>query len=249
MKAYSLITQNKQAEVRFFNRFEKGSGYDVFDASSYEKIIENMKKAISAGRGSIIYDMGCGSGSFTYYIAKAYPKSKVIGLDISPGCISKAKKEFPNINFRVGDVEATKIKSNSVDIVCYTGIFHHFANFSKVAKEAYRILKPGGRVFSYDPNFYNPPFWLYRSKSSPFYSSKGITPNERLLKASEIRNVFSGYGFEMKTKIVSGIKFTYVESKRTRPLLSVYNILDGVLGSTPLAGFIGSFILGFGKKI
>jgi len=243
-----MKTQNKMAEIKFFDRFEKGSGYDVFDASGNEKIIDNMKKEIKAGEGSLIYDMGCGTGAFTYYIAKAYPRSKVIGLDISVGCITKAKKDYPKIDFRVGDVEATKIKSNSVDVVCYTGIFHHFADFSRVAGEAYRILRHGGRVFSYDPNFFNPPFWLYRSKSSPFYSSVGVTENERLLKPSEIKAIFRNTGFEMKTRIVSGIKFSYVESEKARPLLFVYNFTDQILGMTPLASWFGSFILGFGKK-
>lgn len=243
-----MQTQDKRAEIKFFNRFEKGNGYDVFDTSGYEKIIERMQKEIPDKNGSLIYDMGCGSGVFTSYIEKAYPRSKVIGLDISDGCISKAKKDFPNIDFRVGDVEATKIRSHSVDVVCYTGILHHFADFSKVAKEASRILKAGGKVFSYDPNFFNPPFWLYRNKNSPFYSSVGITSNERLLKPKEIKEVFGESGIEMKTKIVSGIKFVYVESKKARLLLSVYNLLDQILAITPLASLIGSFILGFGKK-
>lgn len=248
MKVHLYKTQNKKAEIKFFDRFEKGSGYDVFDPSGYLQIVKNMKQQIPDRKGSVIYDMGCGSGAFTYYIAKAYPKSRVIGLDISAGCIKKAKADFGDIEFRIGDVEATKIKSGSVDVVCYTGIFHHFGDFSKVATEAHRILKLGGRIFSYDPNFFNPPFWLYRSKRSLFYSSVGITVNERLLKPWEIKTVFARVGIEMQTKIVSGIKFSYVESKKARPLLSVYNFFDQILAATPMASVIGSFILGFGRK-
>lgn len=243
-----MKTQNKKAEIKFFDRFDKGSGYDVFDTSGYLKILDYMKKEIPNKKGLLIYDMGCGSGSFTFYIARAYQNSKVVGMDISKGCIRKARKDYPFIEFMVGDVEATGLTNNSVDIVCYTGIFHHFGDFSKAATEAYRILKPGGRVFSYDPNFFNPAFWLYRSKSSPFYSPVGITSNERLLKATEIKKVFENNGFQMKTKIVSGIKFSYVESKKARPLLSIYNFLDQILTATPFASIIGSFILGFGKK-
>lgn len=243
-----MRTQNKQAEIKFFNRFDSGKGYDVFDSTGYERIIMYMKKEIPNRKGLVIYDMGCGSGAFTFYIAKAYQYSNVVGMDISSGCIRKAKKDYPSIDFKVGDVEATGLKNNSVDVVCYTGILHHFCDFSKLAQEAHRILKPGGSVFSYDPNFFNPAFWIYRSKNSPFYSSSGITSNERLLKATEIKNVFEARGFRMKTKSVSGIKFSYVESKRARPLLSIYNFLDYILAITPFASVFGSFILGFGKK-
>jgi len=248
MRTYSSKTQNKKAEIKFFDRFDKGRGYDVFEPSGYEKVARYMKDEIPNKKGLLIYDMGCGSGAFTFYIAKAYRGSKVIGMDISTGCIRKARKDYPFIEFSVGDVEATGLKSNSVDVVCYTGIFHHFADFSKVAQEAHRILKPGGRIFSYDPNFFNPAFWLYRDKRSLFYSSVGITSNERLLKAQEIKRVFENSGFRMKTKIISGIKFSYVESKSARPLLTIYNFLDQILAASPLAFIIGSFILGFGKK-
>lgn len=241
-------TQNKLAEIKFFDRFDKKGGYDALDRQGYLKFIKKMQQEIPAQKGSLIYDMGCGSGSFTYYINRAYPNSRVIGMDLSGGCIIRAKKQFPKIEFKIGDIESTKIKSASVDVVCYTGILHHFSNFSKVAHEAQRILKPGGRVFTYDPNYYNPAFWLYRSKNSPFYSSVGITSNERLLKSIEIENVFKGENFEMKTKIVSGIKFSYVESEKDRGLLLIYNFLDQILAVTPLASIIGSFILGFGRK-
>ena len=109
-------------------------------------------------------------------------------------------------------------------------------------------MKPGGFFFSYDPNFYNPAFWIYRSKSSPFYSSIGITSNERLLKAKEVTQVFSKEGFETHVKIKTGISFCYVESEKTRPLLKVYNILDGILAITPFSMIIGAWIIGFGTK-
>ena len=240
--------QDKDAEIKFFDRFDRRGGYNVFDISGYRKIIKIMKKIIPLKNGAIIYDMGCGSGAFTFYLANAYPKSRVIGIDISKGCILRAKKDSPAIEFQIDDVEHLKIKNGSADLVCYSGILHHFPDFSKVAQEAFRILKPGGKLFSYDPNLYNPAFWLYRNNNSPFYSSKGITSNERLLKAREIKKVFSNYGIEMKTKIVSGIKFRYVESKKASPLLSVYNFMDQILAITPLASLFGSFILGFGKK-
>lgn len=247
-RSREFFTQNKKAEIDFFDRFEEGPGYDVLSEEGYLKIVSLMRKNFPLTRGTI-FDMGCGTGAFTNYISKAYPKCKVIGLDISKGSVRKAKNDYPKIKFLAGDVENTGIASNTVDLACYTGIFHHFTDFSKVAKEASRIVKPGGFVFSYDPNFYNPAFWLYRSKKSPFYSPVGVTTNERLLKTKEIVDVFSKYDIVMKPKIVSGIKFTYVESERAKKLLHVYNFFDNILASTIFGSYIGSFILGFGIKI
>ena len=76
----------------------------------------------------------------------------VKGVDISPRCVERATHEFPGVKFIVGDAESTGFRDNSVDILTYFSILHHFPDFTKVAKEANRILKPGGRFFSFDPH-------------------------------------------------------------------------------------------------
>ncbi len=239
--------QNKEAEKRFFDRFDRAGGYDVFDDAGYYKMISWMTDLIPPRKNKIIFDMGCGSGAFTGYLDRAYPSCKIVGVDISGGCIKRAKKDFPKIDFMVGDIENLKIKSSSVDVACYSGILHHFPSFERVAKEAHRILKPGGTFFSYDPHYFNPAFWLYRAKSSPFRSSVGITSNERLLTAKEVDETFSKAGFVTRAQIKSGVPFCYVEGK-TKPLLKVYNICDSLLGATPFSQLIGAWVIGYGIK-
>lgn len=243
-----MTAQNKKAEVVFFDKFDVEGGYDVFDDLGYKKILSCLKERLKSAKPKIILDMGCGSGAFTARLSDAFPKSEVTGIDISGGIIKRAIKDYPNIRFEVGDIEKTKFKPGSVDLICYTGILHHFPDFSKVAKEANRILKSGGHFFSYDPNKYNPPFWLYRSSSSPFSTREGITDNERLLTSSEIKQVFGKVGFDIKTKIISGISVNYVEKENAKPFLSIYNLFDKILGATFLADIIGAWIIGFGTK-
>jgi SAM-dependent methyltransferase len=169
-------------------------------------------------------------------------------MDISEGCISRAAQMYPALEFRVADVEKTGLADSSVDVICYFGLLHHFPDFNKVAAEAYRVLKPGGRFFSFDPHHYNPAFWLYRAHESPFYSPIGVTPNERLMTKGEVKKVFSQNGFETGGRVMSGIRFTYVESPRARKLLPLYNFLDGILAWTPLASLIGAWVVGWGRK-
>lgn len=249
LKSQGLLAQNKKAEIEFFDKFDREGGYDILDGRGYKKILNFMKERVKKGKRLTIADMGCGSGAFTSYIKKEYKNARIIGVDISKGCIERAKRDFGEIEFVIDDVEKTKFKKESFDVIWYSGILHHFPDFSKVAKEAFRILAPGGLFFSYDPNFYNPAFWLYRHPNSPFYSNIGITSNERLIKGEEIKRVFEDAGFETSVKAISGIKFRYIEGQKTRSLLSIYNFLDKILGSTPLARLMGAFILGFGKKI
>lgn len=243
-----MAAQNKKAEITFFDKFDKAGGYDAFDNDGYYKISSFLKKKLDDSKVEKIIDMGCGSGAFTARLATTLNKAEVIGLDISKGCIRRAKKDYPKIRFEIGDIEKTRFKSSSVDLVCYTGILHHFPDFSNVAKEAARILKPGGHFFSYDPNLFNPAFWLYRSPKSPFSTRVGVTENERLLSSFEIEEVFEKQGFDVDMTIISGINVKYVEGQKAKNLLKAYNILDRILGMTPLASLIGAWIIGFGTK-
>ena len=91
--------------------------------------------------------------------------------------------------------------------------------------------------------------WIFRNKKSPFYTSRGVTANERLLTAEEVGEVFNNQGFEAKTFAVSGISFQYVESEILKMLLPVYNFFDGLFGRIDfLSSRYGSFILTFAKK-
>lgn len=244
-----MAAQNKKAEITFFDKFDRVGGYDAFDDKGYFKIASILKKKLKGSKVKTVIDMGCGSGAFTARLATTLNKAEVIGLDISGGCIRRAKEDYPEIKFEVGDIEKTRFNSSSIDLVCYTGILHHFPDFTKVAKEAFRILKPGGHFFSYDPNKYNPAFWLYRSPSSPFSTREGITENERLLTSREISKVFARHSFDVDMTVISGINVKYVENQKSKVLLTAYNFLDKILALTPFARVIGAWIIGFGTKV
>ena len=243
-----MADQDKTAEKEFFDHFDVAGGYDRFGEHGYRHLISEFRAAVCPAEGETVLDMGCGSGAFTVRLYRAFPKLKLTGVDISSGCIARAAKEYPMIDFQVGDAENSECPAGSVDILCYSGILHHFPNFETLATEAFRLLKPGGRFFSYDPHLYNPAFWLYRSKSSPFYSPIGVTSNERLMTAGEVRRVFSAAGFRVSVHVISGITFANVESKRARALLGIYNLLDRILGATPLARVIGAWVIGSGVR-
>ncbi len=240
--------QNKGSEKEFFDRFDEEGGYERFDQRGYDRLLSEFARLVAPRSGELIVDLGCGSGAFTAQLQRRFPDCRMTGLDLSEGCVKRAKAEHPDIVFKVADAEATGLSAASVDAVSFSGVLHHFPDFSKVAAEAFRLLKPGGRFFSYDPHHLNPAFWLYRAKSSPFYSPIGVTTNERLLTKTEVVRVFSGAGFSAAARIISGVTFTYVESGRVRPLLGIYNTLDRALGATPLASWLGAWVIGSGVK-
>lgn len=243
-------TQDLKAEQTFFDRFgETASGYDVLSESSYDNILSNLDRLIAPKPGELLVDLGCGSGAFTLRLHKAYPSNPIVGIDISPDCIRKASELLPQAKFIVGDITANDFASNSVDLVTLFGVLHHFPDFGPLVREVVRILKPGGRFFSYDPHMLNPAIWLYRSPQSPISSRLGVTDNELPITAGKVRDTFLKEGFDVHTKIISGVVPDYVESKFVRRfVLPANKLFDAVLTATQLGRVLGAALIGWGVK-
>jgi SAM-dependent methyltransferase len=132
--------------------------------------------------------------------------------------------------------------------VLLSGVVHHFPDPSRCAAEVHRVLRPGGRFVAFDPNRMNPFMWLYRDRTSPFYSSLGVTENERPVLAREVAAVFERAGFDVSSHYLSGLTYRYVASSRVRLLLPIYNAIDTVLFGLHVMERLRPFVLTSGTK-
>lgn len=236
--------QNKHAEIEFFS---KQSSWEVLTERSYKKLIKYFFEMVHPDSSESILDLGCGTGAFTSRIAGTFPR--IIGIDMSPELVETAKKINPNVVYKVGDIEKLDIDENSVDICTLFGVLHHFQNIENVMHEVHRVLKKGGRFWSYDPHKYNPAFYIYRDSSSPFMSRSGRTENERLMTKTELKQVCNKIGFvDIDTKIISGITHSYIHGRIAQKILPLYNLWECLLGYSPFSRYIGAYVLGCGIK-
>jgi len=244
--------QDKKLEEIHFDEFTAQNPWHAFTDNTYNKIIKLFLK-LNPKKTDRIIDMGCGTGELAKKIFDLSFKN-ISGYDISGNCILMASKAFPGINFEVKDIENTRLKANSVDLLFYCGILHHFTNTTKVIKEAKRILKKDGRVFVFEPNAINPVLWLFRDEKSPFKSNKMKTPNERFMAKEQIKDAFDKGGFKcIKIDCVSGISYTKDYFKRIFPfpffyIVYLYNLFDSLLNAAPFRRKFGSFIYGYFRK-
>ena len=102
--------------------------------------------------GETVVDLGSGGGFDCFLAAKEVGKDgKVIGVDMTPDMISKARKnaqdaDIDNVEFRLGEIEHLPIADNSADIIMSNCVINLSPDKQSVYKDAFRALKPGGRL-------------------------------------------------------------------------------------------------------
>lgn len=106
----------------------------------------------SLNPGETVLDLGSGGGIDCFLAAKRVGESgHVIGVDMTPEMLdranaSKEKMGVSNVEFRRGRIEALPVEDNSVDVVMSNCVINLSPDKRAVFGEAYRVLKPGGRV-------------------------------------------------------------------------------------------------------
>ena len=106
--------------------------------------------------GDIVLDLGSGAGFDVFLAAKKVgAKGKVIGVDMTPEMIKKAKANakkynYKNVEFKLGDIEELPIENNSIDIIISNCVINLAPNKDKVFGESFRVLKNKGKMFVSD---------------------------------------------------------------------------------------------------
>ncbi len=102
--------------------------------------------------GETVVDLGSGGGFDCFLASKEVGESgKVIGVDMTPDMVSKARNNAEkmgtrNVDFRLGEIEHLPVADNSADIIMSNCVINLSPDKKSVYQDAYRVLKPGGRL-------------------------------------------------------------------------------------------------------
>jgi ArsR family transcriptional regulator len=145
--AMRRVLKKRQDKTRaFFDDVAGRFGRSYVPGKSWKSVAEALLKLMPP---MVIADLGAGEGAFSLLLAQR--GKRVIAVDTSAKMVEfgrqQAKRQsVKNVDYRLGDMEEVPIEDGSVDLVFFSQSLHHALHPERAVAEAWRILKPGGRI-------------------------------------------------------------------------------------------------------
>lgn len=147
LEALRLILRKRKDRMRgYFDDLAGKFGRHYVPGRSWQGLAEALLKLLPP---MVIADLGAGEGTFSQLLAQR--AERVIAVDNSEkmvefGADLARKHGVKNLEYRLGDLEALPIDDASVDVAFFSQSLHHAQHPRRAVEEAWRIVKPGGRI-------------------------------------------------------------------------------------------------------
>ena len=187
-EALRLALRNRQDRMRrYFDELAGKFGRQYVPGRSWKGIAEALLKLMPP---LVIADLGAGEGTISQLMAQR--ARRVIAVDNSEKMVEFGGElarthGIANLEYRLGDLEAVPIRTGTVDLAFLSQALHHAVHPERAVAEAWRILKPGGRIAVLDLNRHQ--FEEAREMYADLWLGFTELEMERYLKGAGFRGV------------------------------------------------------------
>jgi len=240
-----------EREGRYFDRLVGESGdFNPFTDRGWETLARRFAAAVP-GAGFRVLDVGCGTGRSRriYQEGSQAPGGRYAGIDLSLGALRLARRRFADAAWLQADALRLPFRDGSWDGVAFSSVLHHVPDRRAALAEAFRVLRPGGWAFAFDPNLLHPAMLLFRHPRSPLYNPEGVSPDERPLLPRVLREDFRAAGLAaIGQRCQSDLPYRAVAPQGMDALLPLYNRADRLWEKIGLGRWFGTFVVTWGRK-
>ena len=147
---HHILRKRKDRARTYFDELAGKFGRHYVPGRSWKALAEGLLKVLNF---EVVADLGAGEGTLSQLLAQR--ARHVIAVDHSTKMVAFGAKlardhGLPNLEYRLGDIEAPPIDDQSVDLAFLSQALHHAADPGQALREAHRIIKPGGRLVVLD---------------------------------------------------------------------------------------------------
>jgi ubiquinone/menaquinone biosynthesis C-methylase UbiE len=155
--------------------------------------------------GAHVLEIGCGRGDFSLWLGRKYPRATITGVDFSDAAIAVAQGKLAtgvlNVCFAVDDAENLKFPAATFDYVVSCECLEHVPHPEAMAKQIWRVLKPGAQFTLTTENYFNGMVlgWIvawWRQKQ--YDSGSGTQPHENFFLWWRVKKILERCGLRVE---------------------------------------------------
>jgi ubiquinone/menaquinone biosynthesis C-methylase UbiE len=170
------------------------------------EVLRNLLEGSSLGRTSRVLEVGCGTGNYIIALEQATGCAGW-GIDPSEQMLAKARERIHNAHLKPGEAEELEFPAEMFDMVFSVDVIHHVGDREAYFQEAYRVLKPGGKVCTVTDS---EDIIRQRQPLSTYFPETVECELQRYPRIADLRRMMIQTGFGQLQEVA--VKFTFPSS-------------------------------------